>query len=154
MKALQNLTFREKAILALAIIALSSLSFHALLWEPLTQETIALTEQIEQEREDLIWIQKNIGRLKANVKKPKKVQGSVVSWIDLQVKKHQLKDSLKRIKPRGENEVKIWLEQADVKQLMQFLGDVSQYAIKIEAIKMIAVDEPGVVDANLILVKQ
>jgi len=154
MKLIQNLTLREKVILVLAIVALFSLSFHALLWQPLTQQTQDLTEQIEQQREDLNWMQKNIGRLQANVKKPKNIKGSLVSWLDLQVTKHQLKESLKRIKPRGESEVKIWLEQASVKQLMQLLGDMSQYTIKIESIKMTAADAPGVVDASLILVKQ
>jgi len=153
MKALQNLTTREKLILVFAVVALSSLSFHALIWQPLSQQTIELTEQLEQAQDDLGWMEQNIGRLKANVKKPKNIQGSVVSWLDLKINKHQLKESLKRIKPRGDNAVKIWLEQANVKQLMQFLGDVSQYEINIEALKMIALDELGVVDANLVLVK-
>ena len=154
MKAIQNLTLREKVILVFAIIALTSLSFHALVWEPLSQKTIDLTEQLEQEHENLNWIKQNIGRLKAQAIKPKIIKGSLVSWLDLQVKKHQLKDSLKRIKPKGENEVKIWLEQTNVKQLMQLLGDISQYAIEIDAIKLVALDEPGVVNANIVLVKQ
>ncbi len=154
MQTFKNLSLREQFILIFAVVVLLSLSFHSFIWEPLTTASIELEEQLEQEQDDLDWIKQNVAKVSSKASKIKVVKGSFISWLDLRVKKHQLNLSLKRIKPKGNNEVKIWLEQANVKQLMNFLAEVTQYNVQINAIKMIALDSPGIVDVNFVLEKQ
>lgn len=154
MQALDNLSLREKGILAFALLAIFGLSFHALLWEPLINKSSELQEQLEFEQENLVWIKQNIGRLQSNKLESKKVNGSLASWLDLQLNKNQLKDALKRIKPKGDVQVKIWLENAGHKQLMAFLAGITQYNIKIDTIKMNALDTPGFVDAAIVIESQ
>lgn len=154
MQALNNLSLRERLILIFAIVALLSLSLHAFVWEPLIEDTANYQEQLEEEKDDLLWIQQNIGQLKKTSIKTKAIKGSLISWLDLQVKKNQLKDHLKRIKPRGEKQVKIWLEDVNAKFLIQFLENVTQYTIVIDEIKLVALDELGKINATIILENQ
>ncbi len=154
MQALLDLSLREKGILAFAFLAILGLSFHALLWEPLINKSIELQEQVDIEQENLVWIKQNIKRLQTNKQATKNISGSLASWLDLQLKQNNLKDALQRIKPKGDVQVKIWLENANVTQLMTFLSGITQYKIKIDTIKMSALDVPGFVDVSIVIESQ
>lgn len=153
MQAFQQLSLREKLIVIIAGVVLLALSLHAFIWEPINLESVELKETLEQEKEDLTWIQNNVHLIKPSTSKTKAINGSFVSWLDLSVKNLQLKKHLKRIKPRGDKEVKLWIEEGDVKQLIRFLSYLSQYNVTINSIKMTALDKKGLVDANMILVR-
>ena len=92
MQAFNNLSLRERMILIFAAFALVVLSFHAFVWQPLIDDATSYQEQLEQEQDDLLWIQQNIGQLSNASVKTKSIKGSLISWLDLQINKNQLKN--------------------------------------------------------------
>lgn len=154
MQVFNNLSLREKLIISFATLALVVLTLHAFVWQALIDDGINYQQRLAQQQDDLLWVQQNIGQLKNPSAKAKKINGSLISWLDLQINHYQLKNNLKRIKPRGDHRVKIWLEEADAKNLMELLSGISQYSVNIEEIKLVALEKAGIINASIILAMQ
>lgn len=151
MSLLQNLNLREKLIILIAILVMTFIGVDSFLWAPLQDQNIHLKQKIETANEDLLWIKDNAYRLNLVGQKKQRVKTSLVSWLDINLKKNKIDKKLKRIKPKNENEVKVWLENVDNIKFFHLLKDLSRFQVEFIEIKISKLDINGMIDVSFVV---
>ncbi|NOY67768.1 MAG: type II secretion system protein M [Gammaproteobacteria bacterium] len=146
----------QRIILILAIIIGLSL-FYLLIWSPISEAFQQKNNQVNTKRELLTWMQKTgqeISSLKPRTKQKKRNIGSLLSTVDRTIKASGLSQTMKRLEPQRNDSVQIWFEKTSFDTLIKWLGKVnSEYTIMIQSINIDRLEQPGIVNARLILKK-
>jgi len=149
---LSTLQPREIIILVLAIVVLGGLGLHALVLEPQWQNQERLHNALAREQATLQWLREALPRLKAQKGGSTKpgvatTTQSLVSEIDTLNKRFGVNTQVQRLRPQGQNRLRLWFEDVPYSNLMRWLQAVDAKGIAFNEVRFSARDR-GLVNAN------
>jgi general secretion pathway protein M len=148
----QGLNAREQVLLVAVMLVALFVLIDSVLLESFRISNQQLTEQVEQAREDLQWMQGAVFRLTpAKSSGAASINGRIVSYIDQQIQRHGLKDKMLQMSPIQDHSVRIRLQDVPFPQLLKFLAQIDG-AVLIEEARILPADSEGLVNASLVLV--
>ena len=153
---LERYTLREKAIVGLGLLVLFGLGVHAFVVEPYQLRITELEQQIEQQRTDLEWMRSAVAGLptaSAN-QAESRISGTLANFIDQVVRRQGLAGQLSQMSPIGSDEIRMRYSAVDFNRLVGFIAQVNANGLEIKDIRISAVDDPGVVDSSIVLVRR
>ncbi|MBF0371172.1 MAG: type II secretion system protein M [Magnetococcales bacterium] len=160
---LSALSQRERLVLIGGGLALLLLGMVFLWWLPMLDE-IEVREVILADRlETIQWMEqsaKEVKRLEKSVgkgdkkgqKKKKSKEGSLLTIANKTARNGGLGEVLKRVEPKGKNQVRLWFEEAPFDKIHAWLLILrDEYGIVVSSINIDLEDSPGQVRARLVL---
>jgi len=153
---LERYTLREKMIVGLALVVVIVLGVHAFVVEPYQERTLALREQIAQQRSDLAWMRSAVAGMPAgeiSAAAPQ-ISGTLANFIDKAVRRQGLSGQLSQMSPIGSDEIRMRYNAVDFNRLVSFIAQLNSNGLDIKDIRISAADNPGVVDSSLVLVRR
>ena len=153
---LERYTMREKAIVAAALLVVIILGVHAFIVEPYQNRVAELREQIEQERDDLAWMRSAVARLPTGgaTQENAAISGTLANFIDQAVRTQGLSGQLSQMSPVGSDEIRMRYSGVDFNRLVRFIAQVNSSGLDVKDIRISAVEDPGVVDSSIVLVRR
>ncbi len=153
---LANLTSSERRTLIIAAVVLSVLMLYMIVWKPVFSSDEKLRQQITTEKETLSWMRVASQELKALQGGNSEVVGrgarSLLSIVDQAARNNKLGLALKRVEPKGENEVRVRLEQASFNDVARWLSQLkNKYGIRVKTITVDRQNASGIANVNLML---
>lgn len=146
--AWQELAPRQRhMILAAVFVALAAL-LYVQVWEPLAQARSLERERIAGQQALLLWLEALepvAGQLRSAQQDRPLVDGrSLLGLADETARAAGLAGSMTRIEPVGQDEVRVWFEQADFVDVMGWLEQFSRTtAVQIKALQVDRHDRAG-----------
>ena len=142
-------------ILATATIVLFSLSVHGFVIEPYQQNSISLSQEIEQAKSDLIWMQSEVQGLPVgNVAKTAvSFNGSLANLINQEVASKKLKTYLTQMTPIGEDEMRVRYTAIDFNQLISFIATLKDKGLIIKDLRINSTSDIAKVDSTVVFRK-
>ena len=153
---LANLSSSERRTLTIAAVALSVLVLYLAVWEPVFQSTEKLQQQVVAEKETLAWMvgaAQEVKSLRGGKQTVTSRGGrSLLSIVDQTARRSRLGPSLKRVEPKGKDEVRVRLEQASFNEVARWLSQLqNKHGISISTITIDRQDASGITNINLML---
>jgi type II secretory pathway component PulM len=149
-------SYREKAIVALAVVVLTIMSIHALIIEPYQLRVASVQSDIEQQSSDLLWMKSVVSRLPSAgaVTSTNEIEGSLANFIDIAVRKQGLKRQLSQMTPIGSDEIRMRYSEIDFNRMVDFIAHINSNGLEVKDIRITTADNPGIVDSSIVLVRQ
>lgn len=156
---LANLSDSERRTFIMASIALVLLAGYAFAWDPLMGTVDRLRASVEQQRASVAWMNsaaqeaQNLLRARTGATQAVSRGGqSLLAVVDQTARSQKLGSALKRIEPRGQDEVRVRLEDAVFDDMVTWLGSLQKrYGVLIDSVAIDRQSSPGRVTANLTL---
>jgi general secretion pathway protein M len=154
----EGLQARERRTLMLGALALGIMFFYFGIWQPTHTRAAALEQQVADQRVLLAWMQQASAEARA-------LQGSaparsaagtsgqgLFALADQSARQAGLGNAIRRVEPSGNNRVRVNLEQASFDDMVRWLATLkSRHGIEIDTLSVRAGNEPGRVNAQLLL---
>ena len=155
MSYLSKLSIRERLILITAVVVIVALSIHGLVIEPYQQNLIRVTEEIDQAKSDLLWMQSEIQRLPVSsaTKKGVSFNGSLANLINQAVASQKLKTYLTQMTPIGESEIRIRYSAIEFNQLITFIAGLKDRGLIIKDLRINSTSDIATVDSTVVFRK-
>jgi type II secretory pathway component PulM len=152
---LSKFSMREKLIVIMGVVIVGALSIHDLVIEPYHQDLVRVTEEINQAKRDLLWMQSEVQRLPVNTVTQKKVSfnGSLANLINQAVANQQLKTYLTQMTPIGESEIRIRYSSIDFNQLIAFISTLKERGLIIKDLRINSTSDIATVDSTVVFKK-
>ncbi|MDH5326757.1 MAG: type II secretion system protein M [Gammaproteobacteria bacterium] len=147
---------RERQILVGGVVSVVLLLLYAMVWDPIVGGKAKLEQQAEQMRRDLTWMQEQASKvrvLKAGSAPLGRIQPgqSLLGIIDRSAKSSQLGNSVKRVKPDGENKARVWLENANFNDVIRWAESLKRsYNVEIESVSIEKEEQAGLISARFV----
>ena len=147
---------REKVIVALALLVAIVIGLHAMVVEPYLVRVAEVQDEIEQQGDDLDWMRSAVSRLPANESAAGTVaiSGTLANFIDQAVRRQGLTDQLTQMSPVGADEIRMRYSSVDFNRLISFIAQVKANGLDVKDMRISPADNPGIVDSNIVLVRQ
>jgi general secretion pathway protein M len=159
-KILANLDRRERLILIAGMVAICLVFGYALLIAPFYSSLTTHQREIPVKEEELAWMRiaaLEVQQFNASASRTGANQGlqSPLSAIDSSARELGLGRALKRVEPAGQNEVRIWMEEAPFDEVLRWLATLGMsYAIEVsEFVVEPSRNGQGQVNARMTLVR-
>ena len=153
----ENLSASERRTVVIGAVALALILIYMVVWKPLDSRVSQLDRTIDSQEQLLAWMQ-------AAAVEAKKLQGSqsadarstggqsLLALVDQTARQSKLGDALKRVEPRGQDSVRVRLEQASFDHMVTWLGELqSKYGIAVDSISVDRHQLAGRIDASVLL---
>lgn len=153
---LANLNSSERRTLIIGAVALSVLALYLIVWQPVFNSTEKLRQQLVAEQETLSWMGMAAQEIKTlqgdNSAVINRGDRSLLSIVDQTARGSNLASALKRVEPKGQNEVRVRLEQASFNDVARWLLQLrKKQGISISTITIDRQDASGMANINLML---
>lgn len=147
---------REKVIVVLALLVAIAIGLHAMIVEPYLVRVAELQDEIEQQRDDLDWMRSAITRLPTNeaASDAAAISGTLANFIDQAVRRQGLTDQLTQMSPVGADEIRMRYSSVDFNRLISFIAQVKANGLDVKDMRISPANNPGIVDSNIVLVRQ
>jgi len=147
---------REKVIVALALLVAIAIGLHAMVVEPYLVRVAELQDEIEQQGDDLDWMRTAVTRLPAGESASGiiAISGTLANFIDQAVRRQGLTDQLTQMSPVGADEIRMRYSSVDFNRLISFIAQVKANGLDVKDMRISPADNPGIVDSNIVLVRQ
>jgi type II secretory pathway component PulM len=145
-----GISLRERAIVAVAAAFLLYVLIDLIVIQPAFNSGNQLQQQVEQAREDLDWMIEVIPRISGTSSSKQPISGSIVSFVDTQVSRLDLKRNLQQMTPLQDGQVRVRLNEVKFEKLLQFFATLDR-SVAIEEVRILPQAESGVVNASAIL---
>lgn len=150
-----NLSIRERTLVAGGTALTLLLVFYLLVWEPLQASSNRLRQTIVDQRTDLAWMQQAAQEVKRldNLTGVQADDGrSLLTLVDQTARTAGLGNALKRIAPQGEEQLSAQLDSVEFDKLIPWLGTLEQdYRITIISFSVDRTETAGLVNARIVL---
>jgi type II secretory pathway component PulM len=152
---LSKLSIREKLIIITALVVVSVLSIHGFAIEPYQQNLVRVTDEIDQAKSDLLWMQSEVQRLPISsaTKKNVSFKGSLANLINQVVASQKLKTYLTQMTPIGQSEIRIRYSAIDFNQLITFIATLKERGLIIKDLRINSTSDIATVDATVVFRK-
>ncbi len=157
LKFLEQYSAREKAIVVVALLVALGVGVHAFAIEPYLQRKAELVDALDQARADLDWMRSAVARLPAGGGAPQvdaEITGTLANFVDQAVRRQGLSGQLSQMSPVGNDEIRMRYSAVDFNRLIDFIARVNESGLEIKDIRITAVDNPGLVDSSIVLVRR
>jgi len=160
-KALSTLKPQEARIVILGSIAMTAILLYQLAWLPANQSIERLEGIVNKQQTTEKWmtasareiqqIRPSSSAANSNKNRP---SGSLLTLTDTTARQFRLQKALKRVEPESQNSVRIWIEQANFDDLIQWLEALSsRHHITASKATISKQNASGIVDARLTLTR-
>lgn len=152
---LSKLSVREKLIVVTAVVVVGVLSIHGLLIDPYQKNFARVTEEIDQAKSDLLWMQTEVQRLPVGgaAKNNASFNGSLANLINQAVANQQLKNYLTQMTPIGDSDIRIRYSEIDFNQLITFIATLKERGLTIKDLRINSTSDIATVDATVVFSK-
>lgn len=152
---ISKLSIREKLILAVAIFVAFALSLHEWVIVSYQQNSASLSQQIEQAKSDLIWMQNEVRHLPAGTmaKATISFNGSLANLINQEVARQSLKTFLTQMTPVGKDEIRVRYSDIDFNQLISFIAILKDRGLMIKGLRINSTSNIAKVDSTVVFKK-
>ena len=148
-----RISLREQAIVALAGLIALVVILDGLVVTPYRLNSQQLDEQISQAREDLSWMQQAVRRLpQQNNQAARQISGRLVTFIDGQISRAGLKQSMQQMTPIQDDSVRLRLADVEFNQLLRLFSSLDGL-VMIDEARVLPADQPGQVSVSLVVSK-
>ena len=156
LRFLEQYSTREKAIVVVALLVALGVGLHAFAIEPYQQRKAELGDALEQARADLEWMRSAVARLPTGgaPQVDAEISGTLANFVDQAVRRQGLSGQLSQMSPVGNDEIRIRYSAVDFNRLIDFIARVNESGLEIKDIRITAVDNPGLVDSSIVLVRR
>ncbi|NOY72133.1 MAG: type II secretion system protein M [Gammaproteobacteria bacterium] len=153
---LENLSSSERRTLIIGAVVLSVLILYLIVWQPVFNSTEKLRQQLVSEQDTLSWMGVAAQEIKALQGDHSAVvnrgDSSLLSIVDQTARSSNLASALKRVEPKGQNEVRVRLEQASFNDVARWLLQLqNKQGISVSTITVDRQDASGIANINLML---
>jgi general secretion pathway protein M len=153
----QSLVSRERIIVAVLGVLVVTVLFKMMIWQPIHQGRDNATTAAQNQYELLQWMQQRATLAKQLTKSTVLINSASKQSITqrLNATAAQAKININRFQSSGENNVQVWLENADLAKVFLWLETLQQsQGIVVENIAINETDTPGFVSVRLTLVTE
>ncbi len=150
---LARFSFREKAIVAFAIIILLVLTVHAFVVEPYQLRLQTAKSEIDQYQADLEWMRSITPQLMPveASQTTVSIDGSLANFVDQTVRQQGLSEQLSQISPVDDDVIRMRFSGVNFNRLVTFVALIYSSGLEVRDIRITPSESPGFVDSNLIL---
>lgn len=153
----QGLQQQEKMTIISGGVVLAIMLFYVAIWEPLHDGVDALKKDVARQGPLLEWMKQaaaDADRLKKKGGTTRAKTGqSLLSLIDSSAKRSGLGNALKRVKPDGNDKVRVWLEDASFNKSIKWIEELDKtYAIQVSTLVVDRKETPGMVDSRIVFI--
>lgn len=146
-----GLNFRERVILTVASLIALFIVLDTLVLAEFRSKVQQLDEQIEQAKEDLVWMRQAVNRLPTDNKNTRKVKsGRIVTFLDQQITRQGLKKNMQQMTPIQEYSARLRLAEVDFNKLLKFFTAI-QGSVTIDEVRLLPTDNHGFVNVSLVV---
>lgn len=152
-----GLNQRERIMVAGGGAILLIMMLYLMIWEPVMNGVKDAQENVVRQEKLLGWMQDagtEVKRLRGSSVVPGQLQAgqSLLSLIDSSAKTAGLGNQVKRVKPEGDNKVRIWLDDVAFDEMVKWLENLAQkYGVQVESTVIDKANMNGRVNASLVL---
>lgn len=150
----QGMNKREKIVSAGGALLLLLLLIYLLGVQPLRRELVKMQKAIPAKKEALAWMENGARTARELTEKRSSVAAasSPLKTIALVAKQYGLSTKLRRVDPGENDEIKVWFEDLVFIDLLKFVRELHEkHGVEVVSFSAERLDEPGVVNARLIL---
>jgi len=153
----KQLAPHERRTLMIGTIALSSLLFYFLIWEPFVTARTQLENIVASQKSTLQWMNKAAAEVQQLQHRPqttsaKKPVQSLLNLIDKSTRIGALRNANKQIEAKGKQEVRVNFEEVSFTDLMRWLGQLyNQHQIQVSTMSIEQKHKPDKVKVRLTL---
>ena len=153
----QNLSERERLLLTVALCFIAILLCYLFLVEPLKKTLDGKVSVIEQQQNDVLWMQQQLPLIEQlRQKNPvliREDERPLPALIEQTLGQFKLRDVTDRIVPEN-NSVQIWMNKAPFATLLNWINSIGKFGVTVQKIDITPHEEGlGNVDLSLILEK-
>lgn len=151
---------REQRALIAAAVVLTLFLLYALIWQPLHRDVQRLRASARSQMTSLAWMKQasaEVQRLRASARPrmPASPPQPLLTLADQTIRSEQLRAAVRRLEPRGEHQVQLWVENVDFDPLVRWLTNLrTRRAVVVTAISIDRQTTPGVINAHVTLTDQ
>lgn len=151
-----SLEQRERRIVVVGAALLMVMLIYVMAWDPLVNKVDALRTSTAEQQALLNWMQQSaqeVKQLRGSSGQRSQVVGgqSLLSLVDSTAKSGRLGKSLKRVQPDGEQQVRVWLEEANFDDVVRWLTTLeTRQGVRIVSSVFQAKEAAGRVDVRLV----
>lgn len=151
-----NLSASERRTLTIAGVVLAMILVYALVWQPVMSSAQEWRDKVKDKEAFVVWMNnaaQEAKQLRQSAKvRPGGSRQSLLAFVDQMARRSKLGPALKRVEPKGANEVRVRLEQASFDDVMGWLTQLQKNrSVGVESISIDRDDQPGLVSATLTL---
>jgi len=152
---LARYSLRERLIVLAAMVVVVVIGAHALVIEPYLMRVVALHDEIEQQRTDLVWMKSAVARMPTGVTSSSTatISGTLANFIDQAVRRQGLSEQLSQMSPMGADEIRMRYKAVDFNRLIGFIAEVNSNGLEVQDMRILASETPGVVDSHIVLMR-
>lgn len=139
MKGLQQTWYgispRERLMVALGALGMVAILGYALVWQPWQEALTRLRGQVPAKQETLAWMQaqsQTLQPLLARAKQRSPADAApLLTVVERSAKQANVHDTIRRMSPGEENQVKVWLTDADFDKWLQWLETLRRQRVEV-----------------------
>lgn len=153
----ENLSASERRSLIVGGVALGLVLIYGLIWLPLQRGVISMQAQVVKNQELVTWMQNasaDVRSILGNAPAVRTDRGdsSLLALVDNTAKQTNLGQAVRRVEPKGKDEVRVRLEDAPFDDMIRWLTELQlRYGVLAESVSIDKQPSPGRVNANLTL---
>lgn len=154
---LESLGESERRTLLLAVIALVPMLLYAVVWDPIMTSVRNMRDTVQRDSENVTWLRNAIEEYRAltqgqaSAVAPRGAQ-SLLAIVDSTAKRERLGDALKRVEPKGQNEVRVRFEDVSFDGVVAWLAGLQKsYGVVIDTVSVDRQPQAGLVNVNITL---
>jgi type II secretory pathway component PulM len=152
-----SLALREKRAVTLGGSLLGIFIVYQFIWTPYTNYIGEMRDRIQKNEKMLVWMQsadKEIRKIEAQSKNQNKPVALVVllGLLQKQINTASLEQYLTLLKQASNESIEMHFQKVDFDKLMRLLtAIIKEHSVSISQMSAIALNEPGIVNADIVL---
>ena len=152
-----NLSDSERRTLSIGGVVLAIVLVYGLVWTPVKNNAEALRQSVQQKEAFVTWMNNAVEEAKALRKSSTSSRQStggqsLLAVVDQTARRSKLGPALKRVEPKGTNEVRVRLERAAFDDVVTWLTRLQrERGVGVASVSLDKEESPGRVSATLTL---
>ncbi len=150
----QNLSERERLLLAIAACFISLLICYLFIVEPLKDKLSQKTAVIEAQQNDVLWMEQQLPLVQQlRQKTPVLIREDdrpLAALIEQTLQQFKLREATQRIVPE-DNTIQIWVERAPFATILNWINSIGKFGVTVQKID-VSPHEDGQSNVNLSLI--
>jgi type II secretory pathway component PulM len=149
------LSFRERALVGIALLAGSLMLAYVYLWEPkMTELRLLRDTKVPQAEQTLAWVKQALSRKDNQVTsaREKIIEGPLLTVVEQTAEKAHVRTAIRRMQPSQTQSVKIWMDEVPFDNWMVWIDMLRAQNVVVERASVVR-NTPGLVTVRVTLAR-
>lgn len=153
----ENMSVSERRTFLVGGAALVLILIYGVIWLPLQRSVVLQQEMVIKNQALVTWMQNASADVRALIgsapaMRTERGDSSLLALVDTTAKQSNLGTAVRRVEPKGKDEVRVRLEAAAFDDMIRWLTELQlRYGIQTESVSVDRQPSPGRINANLTL---